>query len=279
MTYLRTARYRPDLWLATQKLPLVLTVHNLVPHNRAGEHLVHSNYQYTIDRAQALFVHSAPALDLLDTTYRIARSKCHFIPHGDLTVGLGPPPSKFEARTTIGVEQNERMCLMLGTAQPYKGIEPVISWWRANAPPAKLFIVGRPLSPEYARHLISLAADNSNISLHLQWQHPEIHVAWLSAADCVLFHHTTILTSGAACEARSLGLPILIPERHKSIDLGEPHPLVLRFASLETNFGTQLANALASRPNYDAAREWREYTNWSNIARDTARVYRLVLGE
>lgn len=237
---------------------------------------MHSNVQFTMDVADAIFVHSAAALDRLTETYRVPISKCHLISHGDLTTRLGPPPSRYEARNTLGLEQTQRTCLMFGAVQPYKGIEPIISWWRSRSPDARLVIVGRPLSPEYARSLIDLACNHPAIAFHLDWQSTELHAAWLAAVDCIVFNYRKILTSGAACEARSMGVPILLPSRHKTISLGEPHPLVFRFDSLETDFQDQLDAALCSTPNYESASNWRDLTSWRNVARETAAVYRLV---
>jgi hypothetical protein len=97
---------------------------------------------------------------------------------------------------------------------------------------------------------------------------------WLAAADCVLFHYRAIFTSGAACLARSLGIPILIPRRLDTIDLAEPHPLVFRFDSLDTDFFNALAETLESHPDFDAAAPWRDLTAWPRIAAETARLYR-----
>ncbi len=64
----------------------------------------------------------------------------------------------------------------------------------------------------------------------------------------MLFHYRAIFTSGAACLARSLGIPILIPRRLDTVDLAEPHPLVFRFDALETDFRPALEAALAAQP-------------------------------
>lgn len=272
----RKVRYRADLGLAARKMRVVLTAHDLMPHNRGGEHLVHQNVQFTIDVAEAIFVHSVKAIERLDETYNVPISKCHLIPHGDLTTTLGPPPSKHEARAALGLEQDKRICLMFGAVQPYKGIEPIINWWLSRSPDSNLAIVGKPLSPEYARSLTDLAGAHPAISFHLDWQPTAAHVAWLAAADCIVFNYRTILTSGAACEARSLGVPILLPSRLASIFLAEPHPSVFRFDSLDTDFRAQLEVALKSPANYEGARDWREITSWRNVARKTAAVYRSV---
>jgi beta-1,4-mannosyltransferase len=118
---------------------------------------------------------------------------------------------------------------------------------------------------------------SGKIRLDLAWQSDEALKRWLAAADCVLFHYRAIFTSGAACLARSLGIPILIPRRLDTVDLAEPHPLVFRFDTMEEDFRTALEAALAVRPDYAAAAAWREETAWSQVAEQTAQVYRDVV--
>ena len=155
--------------------------------------------------------------------------KLHVIPHGDLSASLPPLPSRAEARAALGIPEAERVCLMFGTVEPYKGIEPVVDWWRSGGPEATLAIAGKPFSPEYGAALTARAQGAANIRFELAWQPDEALERWLAAADCVLFHYRAIFTSGAACLARSLGIPILIPRRLDTVDLAEPHRLVFRF--------------------------------------------------
>src|SRR6185312_15198957 len=66
---IRRARYPIDLRLALRRLPLVLTAHDLLPHNRGTEAMVRRNYQHTLDRASAIFAHSIGAVRALSETY------------------------------------------------------------------------------------------------------------------------------------------------------------------------------------------------------------------
>ena len=272
--WFRRARYRLDLMLATRRVPLVVTAHDLRPHARNTHAFVFENYRYTMYRARAVIVHSEAARETLAATYGVAREKCVVIPHGDLSVTLGEMPSREAARADLGADENARICLIFGAVEPYKGIEPIVDWWRKNNPRATLVIAGKPITDEYKNRIENLAANASNIRLHLAWQSGENLRQWLAAADCTVFNHHEIFTSGAACLARSIGLPILIPHRLDTVDLMEPHPLVFRFESFEKDFAQQLERAFAARPGFAAAREWRERTSWPLIARETAQVYR-----
>ncbi len=90
----------------------------------------------------------------------------------------------------------------------------------------------------------------------------------------MLFNYRAIFTSGAACLARSYGVPIVLPERLRTVWLEEPTPLVHRFSDLEASLADQLTRALATVPDFAAARPWREATAWPRVAAATACVYR-----
>ena len=99
---------------------------------------------------------------------------------------------------------------------------------------------------------------------------------WLSAVDVVLFNYTSILTSGAACLARSWGVPILIREDLTTVDLDEPSPLVFRF---DTDLAAQLKHALSTVPDYSAASDWRTACDWRLVAQSTIDVYREAVAD
>ena len=272
----RKLRYPLDLRLTAKRLPIVLTAHDLRPHNRWGS-LLDRNFQHTYDTARAVIVHTEKAGEAVRAAYSPDPAKIHVIPHGDLSASLHPLPTKAAARAAMGIPLDERVCLIFGTVEPYKGIEPVLDWWRTHGP-ATLAVAGKPFSSEYAAAIRMRAQGASGrIRLDLSWQSDEALERWLAAADCVLFHYQAIFTSGAACLARSLGIPILIPRRLDTVDLMEPHRLVFRFDELETDFLQVLEAALVAGPDPGAAEAWRKATAWSRIAEKTAAVYRSVV--
>ncbi|MCE9612276.1 MAG: glycosyltransferase family 4 protein [Chthoniobacter sp.] len=273
----RQARFGSDLALATRRHPLVVTAHNLEPHNRAGEFCGARNARVPFTRAQAVIAHSAPARDVLIGHHRLASEKIHVIPHGDLSPPLGEPLPRAEAARQLGLPDGP-VCLMFGTVEPYKGIEEVLAHWQAAQPAATLIVVGNPCDPDYAARLSALAGGLAGVRLHLGWLSDEQLRVWLSAADTVLFNYRQIFTSGAASLARSWGVPILIPRRLNTVDLAEPSPWVQRFETFATDFPSALAAALGTAPSFTAAAEWRAATAWSRVARATAEVYARVLG-
>ena len=67
----------------------------------------------------------------------------------------------------------------------------------------------------------------------------------LRAADCVIINYRELLTSGAASLARSFGVPLLIPARLNTVNLGEPVPRVFLFQS-PAEFAELLPKAFAA---------------------------------
>lgn len=275
---LRVARYRLDLRLAASRVPIVVTAHNLLPHNRATEAGVFRNMRATLHRAEAIFVHSQASRAKLAQIFDVADERIAVIPFGDHAVTLGPPIPHETARATLALPADQKICLIFGTVSPYKGIKEVVEAWSRSRIPHRLVVAGPVLYSDYAKQLEDAAEGNAAIELHIspRWLDDEALRTWLSAADCAIFNYLDIFTSGAAALARSYGLPILLPNRATTVDLGEPHPTVLRFESVDIDLPHVVEWALAMRPDYELARGWREQTSWARVAEATAPVYSRV---
>jgi glycosyltransferase involved in cell wall biosynthesis len=276
---LRVARYPLDCWLTQRYRPIVLTAHNLLPHNRAEERGVFRNIRITAQRAAAIFVHSSAARRCLCETFRLCEHRVRTIPFGDHAAKLGSPVPPEAARKRLGLPADAKVCLVFGTVSPYKGSDEIVNFWVENRLPWRLAIVGPVLSEDFADRLRKLARGHPMVDLrvHGSWLDDEMLKMWLSAADCAIFNYRKIFTSGAAALARSYGLPVLIPRRLISVDLDEPHPLVFRFDSFNTDFLSQLRAALETSSDYEMAAEWRKETSWERVAEITARTYDDVL--
>lgn len=267
---LRLMRFPLDLALACRKTPLVLTAHNLEAQNREHEPLVRRNAAVAYRRANAIIAHSEAAKALITERFGLAPERCHVIPHGDLSAALGQPVPADEARQRLDLGP-EKICLMFGTLEPNRGAEELIAFWKETEPSAVLALVGKPHSDEYGAELTKLTRGVKNVLPRIDWVSENGLRLWLSAANCAIFNYRTILSSGAACLARSWGLPILIPERLVTVDLDEPHPAVFRFNA--SNLSEQLARAIQTPRDFEAAKPWRELCDWNQVAARTLAVY------
>jgi len=278
LNWSRHARFLLDLEIASQNKILAYTAHNLLPHKRQNGLLNSAtkfNVKYLVARARLIFAHSAAAKSLLVSELGARGSKIHIIPHGDLSAVLGAPVAKDEAARSLGIG-SAPFALMFGVVDKYKSYEEIIAWWRPNNPSLKLAIVGKPTTEEYGRELERLVGDAPNIVTSFGWLSDLQLRLWLSAASLVIFNYREILTSGAACLARSYGVPIVLPSRLDTVDLGEPTPFVRRFSNLEDDFGQALELASTVMPDFLEAAQWREACSWDRVARLTNEAYSKV---
>jgi glycosyltransferase involved in cell wall biosynthesis len=277
LDWFRFARFPVDLWLATRGLPLAVTAHNLQAHNRR-DLFARRNTKAAFRRARVVFAHSEIARGVLEKEYGVPAAKTEVIPNGDLTVMLGEPISAPAARAELGLGEKQ-VCLMFGAVEPYKGIEEAIGYWRSTRPDCELHIAGKPCNDDYAAAVRSAAEGAAGVHLHLGWLSEAALRAWLSAADCALFNYRSIFNSGSAPTARAFGVPVLLPARLETVELGEPHPRVIRFRGFEEDFGARLREALALGRDDKSGREWREATSWESVAEITAGAYRRAVAE
>lgn len=269
----RPLRHPIDLQLARLHQPIAYTAHNLWPHNTPPTASLHNALQATLNIADVIFVHSHGAQTELCRAFEVDASRCVIVPHGDLSADLGQPVPRAEARAALQLDRDRPLALMFGRIEPYKGVEEIIAWWTAHRPEVQLAIVGSPQTIEYGEELAQRASDCDRILLVHERQSAEQLGHWLSAADVTVFNYLRIFTSGAASLARSWGVPIVLPHRLHTLDLGEPSPYVHRFHRLEEDFAAAMQAALATPPSFAAAEGWRQAISWESIAATTAKSY------
>ena len=265
----RQRRFPLDLWLATRQVPLVLTAHNLQAHNSDGNARAFANMRAAVRQAHTVIAHSDAAARLIGERMNVPSSRIAVIPHGDFSILYPPPISRDEARQRLGLTA-PLIALLFGMVEPYKGIEEIVTIWPTRSD-VELVVAGKPFSPEYEATITAAISGRSGITLRPGWLSDDELYLWLCAADVAVFNYRTILTSGAACLARSWGIPILIPERLQTVDLDEPADRVFRFE--EASLADQLEHALAIGADFGSAADWRYATAWNSIAQRTARLY------
>lgn len=269
----RQYRFPLDLWLASKQIPIVLTAHNLQAHNSDGNPRAFANMRTAVRRAKTVIAHSDASASLICERMDIPRSRIAVIPHGDFSVLYPPPISRKEARQRLGLTA-PRIALLIGMVEPYKGIEEIVSLWPTSSN-VELVVAGKPSSQQYEAAIAEAVVGRSGIIFRPGWLSDDELYLWLCAADVAVFNYRTILTSGAACLARSWGIPILIPARLHTVDLHEPADRVFRFDKV--SFADQLDRALAAGADFASAADWRFSTAWDSVAKQTAQIYTRAL--
>ncbi len=272
---LRILRFPFDLALANRRVRLACTVHNLTPHDEPADWLVRRNMKAMLARSSAVFVHSAAALRELEATYGSVGRRAHVVPHGDLLPVGTEPPERQAARAALGLPADEAGFLMFGVIRPYKGILEIVKAWKQFPPTWHLWIVGPPDdSPYFAAIQREAVALGARIRIVAERIDDPTLVQWIAAADAALFNYRRIFTSGAACLARSVGTPLLMPAHCRTADVGEPSAQVLRFDGLGDDLTATLRRALQTRRDPASRAAWCEATAWSRVAALTSAAYR-----
>src|SRR5205823_14681190 len=93
-------------------------------------------------RGKADFFLAETEVDLMCATFVVSSQRCHVIPYGDHSVGMGDPMPRADARRQLNLPQTAKVCLVFGTVSPYKGSEEIIQFWVRNRIPYHLVIAG-----------------------------------------------------------------------------------------------------------------------------------------
>jgi beta-1,4-mannosyltransferase len=275
---LRRLRYPFDLAWAVRDKCLAVTAHNLSPHSGTDRNALDTRIRHGLRKAGIVFAHSDRAKLEIAKLADIDHSKIQVIPHGDLSAALPMPPNRETALDRLALRSDRKYALVFGRLAPYKGIEEIIEFWIREKLNIVLILAGPPSDIGFEGTLKRIAGNSHNVVLHLRKVSDEDLVAFLAGSDCTIFNYQKLLTSGSAALARSVGIPLLFPERIQTVDLGEPSPRVFRFKKLDRDFIVQLQRAVQLSVDYESAADWRQNTSWQVVAAKTVAAYHRILG-
>ncbi|HJV09637.1 MAG TPA: glycosyltransferase family 4 protein, partial [Acidimicrobiales bacterium] len=121
-----------------------------------------------------------------------------------------------EARTSLGVPDDEFMFLSIGFIQPHKGFDRAVRAFAGlGGQGCRLDVVGsvrveeRPYL-DYHDELAALAAATPGATLHTRWLSDEEFDRWLVASDVVVLPYRTIWSSSVLERAALFGRPVIV---------------------------------------------------------------------
>ena len=278
-----------DLWFVylCQKRGsrLVLTVHDLLPHDTGERHKAVFLRLYR--RMDALICHSEHIKGRLGAEFGVQGEKITVIPHGPFFYDE-PPLNLQEARTQLGIAAGHPIVLWQGILFPYKGLDVLLQAWQrveAENSTAHLLVLGTgaPDLLEAVREQVR-SLGLQRVTLDLRFLSTEELTAAYRAADIVTYPYRAITTSGALATGLALGKAIVasdLPVFRESLTDGENallvpagNPADLAFALLRLLGDRALRLQFVARVN---AMHFGAQS-WISIADKTLDVYRGVLG-
>ncbi len=267
-------------------VPIVHTVHNLVPHDTG--HRLHSIYAEFYTAVDHLICHSTSTAEQLRAEFRVPADRVTVIPHGPLFAsGVHIPVNS--ARERLGLPFNRRIFLFQGIFAPYKGLDTLLRAWkicigqwqaRGDLPPLLLIAGSGPSALELEVLRVSAVAGPS-IRADLAYIPTERLPQYYAAADILVYPYRQITTSGALLTGLSYCKPILaswLPAFGEYLNDGDNARLVepdspRSLAHAIQALAREGAGTLYEQLGPGAARNRERYTSWDAIAEQTLALY------
>ena len=191
-----------DFWFLEfcrkRRSKIVLTVHDLLPHDTAEIHkqTFHDLYQ----RVDRIICHSDHIRTRLHDEFSVSNEKVEVIPHGPFFYDL-PDTGNGLVLRNFGIEPSMSPVLWQGIIFPYKGIDLLLDAWQmveARNETACLVIAGTgaPELLEQIREQV-VRLELKRVHLHFRFITTEELVALYRAANIVVYPYRAITTSGA----------------------------------------------------------------------------------
>jgi glycosyltransferase involved in cell wall biosynthesis len=281
------SRLTLDLWFVRfcrrRGSKIVLTVHDLLPHDTGEAHK--QTFRELYRMVDGIICHSASIETRLETEFSVPREKIAVIPHGPFFYDL---PATNSAQTLRGFDLKPGKLLVLwqGIIFPYKGIDLLLNAWQhveASGVDASLLIVGTgspELSEQIREQIVHLGLQH--VMLHLRFITTEELVALYRAADIVVYPYRAITTSGALATGLALSktivasnLPVfreLLTDRNNALLVDPENSTALAAALIELCENSSLRRQLAA--NVEAMNFGDQ--SWLAIAQTTKKFYAAV---
>ena len=266
-------------------IPIVITVHNVLPHEPSPWFLRASRMLCRL--ADQLIVHSEVNRTQLLEHFRCDADRVTCVPMG-IDAPVATTLDKESARAQLGIPTTRPTLLFFGTIRPYKGLEILlraIATLRTEHPDVLLVIAGKPWEP-WARYQAAIDSEELGNHIFMRLDYiPEYEVPlYYAAADLVVLpyrHFDAQSAVGAQVMGHDRpmivtdcgGLPTLV--NHDARWIAAPDDT----QAMAEKIGVFLADPLGATTAFaEIARQARECMSWENVAEAHWAIYRHLVG-
>lgn len=189
---------------------LVLTVHDLLPHDTAQRYKATFQQLYLI--CDGIICHSNHIEDRLIEEFSIRREKITVIPHGPFFYDMEGTEDRLPLES-VGANPSDELVLWQGIIFPYKGLDLLLSEWKkVEAQGLQTFLLiagtGSAAILSQIRDTVQLLG-LKRVGLCLRFISTKELVSFYRAADIVVYPYRHITTSGALATGLALGKTII----------------------------------------------------------------------
>jgi glycosyltransferase involved in cell wall biosynthesis len=273
-------KFAENLTYAKKELgyKIVWTLHNVYPHERPFPQLDHCARLLVCELADAVLCHCQYARSIAEKLFHRTEN-VKIVPHGNFIDAFPNTMSQGEARSLLGISEDQFVYLFFGNARAYKGVEHLISAFLkyAGDDAVLLLMMRKSFDVTYAETVEGLAKKDARIKVFTSPFFPESDFQiYINACDVTVFPFAEVLTSGSAVTALSFGRPVVMPRLGCLPELIDDHMGVLYDVKANDGLGRALIEARdldlprAQKATMNRALE----LNWRDIAAKVADVYR-----
>lgn len=200
--------------------PIVLTAHNVLPHDESERNAfgIRFAYRQLYRVCDAIVVHSQDSRQRMAAELGVPDSKLFVIPHGNYAFLVDAEPTSREAaRAKLQLEPDALPVLCFGTIREYKGLQHLIPAFAkvvAQVPAARLIIAGKPVDVDcaYYEQLIAQHGIAEVTQFRPDYVPMDDVSLYFAAAEVVALPYLNIYQSGALHLAFAAGRPVVATE-------------------------------------------------------------------
>ena len=195
--------------LIITRVPVIQTVHNLKPHE--AESIIEATLRRRISARTVAWI-------LLNSrTKQPGRGRTYRVPHGHYREWLATIASQ---SPDAAREVAPGRLLFFGLIRGYKNVPTLIRAFKETAiPDMTLVVAGQPSTEALREQVMSLAAVDPRVTLHLKHVGDRDLYSQLAEAELVVLPYEEMHNSGAVLLALSLSRPVLVPKNAVNADL------------------------------------------------------------
>lgn len=267
-------------------VPIVYTVHNVLPHESAGHD--RERFQSVYRLADLLVCHDQSAKDRLISEFNIAPERVVVIPHGPM-FSAGTHTDSAPVRESLGLPRDGCLVLFQGIIRPYKGVPFLLhSWKRAVEQGLRgtLLVVGTgeaELLAEIQREVSRLGLQSS-VKLEFRFVSVRELDQYYKAADVLVYPYQAVTTSAALLTGTGYGKPVvatrlstfqeILRDEHNALLVPCGDQAALAAALIRLGNDPELRARLATQLLASSA----ILPTWPEIAHQTAKCYARLTG-
>ncbi len=261
-------------------IKLVITLHNLLPHDKGHERVQILSRKTILKLFDAVVLHSPSALKQTDEAFGI-KGKSTVIPHPNYMGYYPDSVTREEAREYFGLDQSQNVILFFGMLRPYKQIDTILSMMKDPSFEEKLVLIVGGMNRTGNRLFDGVAS--RNIIVHDRFIPDEDVQYYFRSADCLVLptSSSSALTSGAAALSVTFQTPIIARDYTPFQEffengLGVPSD----FSSTSDLYGAVQKVLSWDRAEFEEnCRKYSHETSMERVGDMHARLYRQIAGK